>query len=611
MSLVQVLVLDWVISSQSRRWPRRTGRRGQGLRPERRGGGEACCSAWGAVWPPEAMRGSIQQAGPGPGSAEGGPHPVGLRSAASRARAGRSTRCVVPRCAAMSCHGNRQVVAGSPCGRRLTPGVSTADRRSRRTAYLATRGSNLKKRKFPAKMSIMSGELGSEARTMLLGFRAANTRSFRDQLEFSLEATAMSEPHVPRDVSWREDGRNPLRVLPAAGILGANASGKTNLLRVLNDMRVLVLDSFKAGSRSKRLQYHPFLLDPAFANAPSTYDIELIINGVRFEYGFAIDNQHVISEYARNYPHGKAVNIFRREGFEVYPGEKNRAKSRAVSEILRPNALYLSAAGAAEHPGLQPLYEWFEENLWLCETGNRERRWSYTTHLLSHENYRESIISMLRAADFGITDASLREMDVETTKRLTRIMEILQREMEFEPDGVGEHRQETVPAELFLRVALSHAAKHGSVELETRDESLGTLVWLGLIGPILDTLKDGTVLLVDEMESSLHPSLVAQLIRLFQNQRSNPNGAQIVFNSFEAGLLGNSVDDRILGRDQVWFTEKLNDGSTRLYPLTDLSPRKAEAIGQRYLSGRYGATPIISESVFASLAAMVSSGADK
>ena len=188
------------------------------------------------------------------------------------------------------------VVAGSPCGRRLTPGVSTADRRSRRTAYLATRGSNLKKRKFPAKMSVMSGELGSEARTMLLGFRAANTRSFRDQLEFSLEATAMSEPHVPRDVSWREDGRNPLRVLPAAGILGANASGKTNLLRVLNDMRVLVLDSFKAGSRSKRLQYHPFLLDPAFANAPSTYDIELIINGVRFEYGFAIDNQHVISD---------------------------------------------------------------------------------------------------------------------------------------------------------------------------------------------------------------------------------------------------------------------------------------------------------------------------
>lgn len=456
----------------------------------------------------------------------------------------------------------------------------------------------------------MLGESSPDARTMMLGFRSANTRSFRDQIDFSLEATAMSEPHVPRDVPWRQDGRSPVRVLPAAGIFGANASGKTNFIRVLYDMRSLVLNSFN----TKTLRYRPFRLDPAYEHAASTYQIDLIIDGIRFEYGFAVDDDHVISEYARNYPHGKAVNIFRRDEHDLHPGEKYRAKSRAVSEILRTNALYLSAAGAADHPALQPLYEWFDKNLQLCEGDNRQKRWNYTTHLLSHDEYRVKIIEMLHTADFGITGASLRECDPETAKRLTRVMEILDQEMHSGASDAADGdapKQQNLPAEAFLRVALSHEAKHGSVELETNEESLGTLVWLGLIGPILDALRRGTVLLVDEMESSLHPSLVAQLVLLFQNPRSNPHGAQVIFNSFEAGLLGNSVDDRILGRDQVWFTEKLNDGSTRLYPLTDLSPRKAEAVSRRYLSGRYGATPIIDEAEFALLAAMVSSGADK
>jgi hypothetical protein len=113
------------------------------------------------------------------------------------------------------------------------------------------------------------------------------------------------------------------------------------------------------------------------------------------------------------------------------------------------------------------------------------------------------------------------------------------------------------------------------------------------------------------LESSLHPVIVAQLVRTFQSPRSNPNGAQLIFNSFEAGLLGNSVNDRVLGRDQVWFTEKLHDGSTRLYPLTDLNPRKAEADSRRYLTGRYGATPIDSDAEFDVLAAMVSSDTTK
>lgn len=443
----------------------------------------------------------------------------------------------------------------------------------------------------------------SDSRTMMLAFRARNVRSFRDELEFSLEATAMAEEGVPRLVPWREAGSHPLRVLPAAGVFGANASGKTNFLRVMGDMRRLVLTSFRSGDKTTPLEHRPFQLDPDCAGAPSSYEIDLILDGIRYEYGFCIDSEQVISEYARHYPHGKAVSLFRRHYSDVHPGEKNRAKDRAISEILRRNALYLSAASAADHPGLQPLYEWFSKNLMTCEASTRERRWAYTTKLMSQAKYHNKILAMLHAADLGITDARIREPDPEMMKQVYRIMEIFQKEMELE-DLQSPKLDETS----FLSIALSHRGKHASVELESTDESLGTLVWLGLIGPIVDALAHGSVLLVDELESSLHPTLVTQLVRTFQKPKSNPNGAQLIFNSFESGLLGNAVDDRVIGRDQVWFTEKLHDGSTRLYSLTNLSPRKAEAIGRRYLGGRYGATPIISEAEFDALAVMASSG---
>jgi AAA15 family ATPase/GTPase len=148
---------------------------------------------------------------------------------------------------------------------------------------------------------------------------------------------------------------------------------------------------------------------------------------------------------------------------------------------------------------------------------------------------------------------------------------------------------------------LSHRGVGEDVEFDAADESLGTLVWFGLAGPVIDALVHGSVLLVDEIESSLHPLIVARLVEMFQDAESNPRGAQLIFNTHEASLLGDSGGDRVLGRDQVWFTEKSHDGATRLYPLADLSPRGDEAIGRRYLAGRYGATPIVSREEFAEI----------
>jgi uncharacterized protein len=451
---------------------------------------------------------------------------------------------------------------------------------------------------FSAIIETMAPQRSSDAQTMLLAFRAENVRSFKDRVEISLEATAMAEPEVVRELPWRDRAESTVRVLPAAGVFGANASGKSNLLRAMDDMRRVVLTSFKDGDRSSSIFRRPFRLDSDYEPKPSMFEVELVLDGVRYEYGFIITDNQVISEWARSYPHGKAANLFRRDGSKISQlPDRNRKKSEAVGEILRDNSLYLSAANAADHPDLVPLYRWFDDNLSLCEASSREKRWMLTTHLLTHENTRGQVLSMLAAADLGVVDAQNQEPDADMLERIRKVL----RALDIDDEGLGN-------VQTFVGIKLSHKGRSGDVDFDTSEESLGTLVWLGLLGPVVQALASGEVLLVDELESSLHPILVAQLVRTFQSPSSNPNGAQLIFNSHEAGLLGNSVDDRVLGRDQVWFTEKLNDGHTRLYPLTDLNPRKAEAIGRRYLAGRYGATPIISGAEFELLTASMAEG---
>jgi len=413
---------------------------------------------------------------------------------------------------------------------------------------------------------------------MLLAFRAANVRSFRDEIDLSLLATALAEEDVPRLVPWREGGQ-PIRVLPAAGVFGANASGKSNLLRALDDMRSHVLYSFRQGDPEGGMSRSAFRLDPSCAAAPSRFEVDLVLHGIRHEYGFVIDDNRVLEEWAYRYPRGKAALLFRREADAVTLGERNRVKGRAVIEILRPNSLFLSAAAAASHPDLLPLQQWFGQNLSLAEASSRAERWAFTTELMRQEQRRQPVLGLLHAADLGITDARVRE---------------------DEPDGLDPDLDSAEPG-----VVLSHRGADGDVDFDSAEESLGTMVWLGLAGPVIAALANGEVLLVDEIEASLHPTLVAELVRLFQNPESNPRGAQVIFNSHEASLLGDSRGDRVLGRDQVWFTEKAHDGASRLYALAALSPRVDEAIGRRYLAGRYGATPIVAPQEFTEVGASV------
>lgn len=416
-------------------------------------------------------------------------------------------------------------------------------------------------------------------------------------MELSLLATGVAEREYVRRVVWREGG-SPVSVLPVAAIFGANGAGKSNVLKIMDDMRLHVLHSFRHGDPTGGVPRRPFLLDTAGREAPSRFEVELVLNGVRHEYGFTVDDDRVREEWAFRYPKGRAALLFQREGDDVEVGGSERQKSRAVLELLRPNALYLSTAASANHPVLLPLYQWFSRNLLLAEADSRPFRQALTTEMLGDERRRPQVLTLLQAADLGIVGAKKHAPDPVMQERLRRAVRILH--------GIeGEPESDEGPTFEELGVRLTHRGIDGDIELDADDESVGTRVWFGLIGPVVSALETGSVFLADELDASLHPALVAELIRLFQDPATNPRRAQLIFNSHDASLLGDAIGDRLLGRDQIWFTEKRNDGTTRMYPLVDLEPRKQEAVGKRYLAGRYGAVPIVSHHQFAAVAELI------
>ncbi len=445
-------------------------------------------------------------------------------------------------------------------------------------------------------------EIVAREPSVLLSISTENVRSFRDGMDFSLMATGLAEERYVRPATWREGGSS-IGVLAVAGVFGANGSGKSNLLKVMDDMRSHVLHSFRQGDLEGRIPRQPFVLDQESRTQPSRFEIDLVLEGVRHKYGFLIDDERVMEEWAYHYPKGRAALIFRRDDDEIEAGSIERQKTRAVQELIRSNALFLSTAASAKHAALLPLYQWFSRNLVLAEADSRLWRQALTTQMLGDERHHLHVLALLQAADLGVTAARKREPDPVMQERLRRAVWILQG-IEEEPES------DEGPAFEELGVELLHRGTGGEeVPLQADDESLGTRVWFGLIGPVIQALESGSVFLADELDASLHPALVTELVRLFQDSETNPRRAQLVFNSHDPTLLGDSVGERLLGRDQIWFTEKKNDGSTSVYPLVDLEPRKQEAIGKRYLEGRYGATPILSRQEFVSAVDFETAGA--
>ncbi|MEU9329803.1 AAA family ATPase [Streptomyces canus] len=396
---------------------------------------------------------------------------------------------------------------------------------------------------------------------MLLRFRVANVRSLRDEQELSFVASEDEEPFPTRSV--RLAGGGLLEVFPLIGIFGANASGKSNVLAALVDMRSAVLDSYAHWASYDGVPRSFFALDPKGHEEPSFFEVDLVLDGVRWTYGFELGGSRVEAEWLHSYPLGQRQIWLDRDASrpEEYDWPGKRVKDRAqLVRRTRPNALLLSTAGTDNHPQLSPLFRWFSRNLWLIDPEvDRDQREAFTRQELSGARGRR-IEELLRVADLGITGSEVVE------------------------DGKGRST-----------VKLVHRSAAGETALDWQAESLGTRSWFALLGPLLLALDEGAVLLVDELDASLHPRFAAEVVRLFHDPYANPKGAQLVFTSHDPTVLTTPSGGRLLEPGQVWLTEKDADGASELYPLTAASPGREEDLMKSYLAGAFGAVPSLLE----------------
>lgn len=414
---------------------------------------------------------------------------------------------------------------------------------------------------------------------MLVEFRIKNFRSLRDEQVFSMVA---SSDKTLLDTHAVETGLKAApHLLKSAVVYGANASGKSNLIKALQYMRGVVLESasLPPGQGFDRLL--PFKLDTLSADLPTEFEVTIILDGVRYQYGFSMNSQRIVSEQLLIYKTHKPQRWFTRKfdadsDKDVYQfGTGLKGAKNLWEGATRPNSLFLSMAVQLNSDALRPVFDWFANALVIFNELTPLSP-QFSIQMLKQEAQRKAICEFMCAAD-----ASIDDIQVATRQAMVHTINY---------DLATGKREETANEQAVDEVKFHHVTEFGKAVFDLADESSGTRNLLFLTGPILEVLAKGMTLVIDELDTSLHPLLVQALVRLFHRPEVNNGGAQVLFTTHDTSLLDAYG---LFRRDQIWFVEKRRDQSSSLYPMLDFSPRKNEALERGYLQGRYGALPFL------------------
>ena len=417
---------------------------------------------------------------------------------------------------------------------------------------------------------------------VLIRFEASNFRSIADTVELSLVAVDRDR----REARYQEMLGTSL--LPVAAVYGPNASGKSNLIAAMAWVRDAVDFSLRRWEDEIPIEPFAFGLGPT---KPSEFCIELVVQGVRFEYVLEVDSRAVLYEGLFHYPEKKRRRIFEREGNELKL-QRGLGGITGTRELLTERTLALSAARRFGEPLINDFTRDLLRIQTLGSTARRPRRFGYSP-LMGRSTQRWFEGNSQPSLDDDEVEPrelkrrdELRQRDRDQALALLRLADLGIDDVVLDTEEV--RFPDTDEVRTVRRIRLVHLASEERTPLELYAESEGTQTWFRLIGPILSALRAGTIVMYDELDASLHPTLSAQLIHLFHDPTTNPLGAQLVFTSHDTSLLNH------LNRDEVWLTEKGKTGATRLGALAVFAGervRKSQNLEDGYLHGRFGAVP--------------------
>lgn len=421
---------------------------------------------------------------------------------------------------------------------------------------------------------------------MLIEFSVTNYRSILERQTLNMVASSYFKELESVNTFVPDQNDCVPRLLRSTVLYGPNASGKSTLIQALQFVKGQVLNSQKESQAGDDIDVRPFKLTAESRAADSEFEVTFVEQGVRYEYGFCCNRVRFTEEWLIAYPQGRAQKWFHR----VFDTEAGKDAYKFGTTFLggrqrqmwatqtRQNALFFSTAIQLNNEQLKPAFDWFKLRLRVVDSVN-ELSTGYTLRRCAKDADRSRIVEFMNSADLSIADIQVEETLFS--------VDLLPKDM---PASIRAKLVKDMAGKKIIEPRFFHkdVSTQETVGFDESEESDGTRALFAFAGPWLDVIESERVLVVDELDASLHPLLVHHLVKRLHHEGTN---AQLIFTTHDTTLLS----QKLLRRDQVWFMERDEKCATRLYPLSDFSPRESEAVERGYLNGRYGGIPFLKD----------------
>lgn len=457
---------------------------------------------------------------------------------------------------------------------------------------------------------------------MLYNFRFSNFKSFRGEQSFSLERPKAAIKRQAETIPAKPELWVNLKTSTVAGIYGANAAGKSNFTDAIGFVSDFVRDSFRLDEGSEKY-YFPFALDDDGKESPSKFAIDFVgTDEMRYLYSFEMSSQGVNSENLYKYngtnrpsllfSRSTRVNADGGRTQEFKYGTLFRGAKQIFEKSVRPNALAITVMAAAGSESVRPAYEFLAKRIWYYRAaGYHSELGTVAKNIKEGTPAGRALSSLMASAGVGIESVEASPHDglpggaeVPVEKREKAYHDLVAINLSLKNPEYDEERLEQETTALISKMAKEvkpyklsfiHHGDGRDVPFPMKWESEGTLAALAFFSVAFRAMESRTLTVVDEIDTSLHPLYVQELVRLFEDPITNPWQSQIVFTTHDASLITKTgAEERVLDKDQVWFVEKDAVGASTLYPQTEFEGRYEENLGRNYLNGVYGATPSLS-----------------
>ena len=424
---------------------------------------------------------------------------------------------------------------------------------------------------------------------MLVEFTFRNYRSFRDEATLSLEATGLS-PFKKSLIEF-----NNTKLLPGIAIYGKNGGGKSNVIRAFWVAVQFVKNAQRTQHENSEIPVIPFSLNDYSFSQPTQFEFIYIIDKIKYWYSFSATKEKVVNECLYHSPKGQKAIVFKRDG-QNYTFTEEKAKRSLISKAVAKNQLFFSVACTMNDSACINAMRWFRDYVFFSREYSE-----IPTQLIEYSedrNMLRAISEYAKAADVGIEDMRFevnskeimddRSVPDNIPEGLKAALIQFMHALSETSNNSEYHLKMGQVTAKAIHLGKTQSGEKRLFELDLTDESDGTRKLMALSPAIETTLKKGGVLLVDEIEKDLHPTLVNLIVSKFQSKKTNPFGAQLIFTTHNTELL----NLELLRKDQLYFVDKkANDGISELYSLSEFSTRTTDNIRKGYIIGRYGAVP--------------------